>query len=115
MYRFERAAGSVRIKYEDRRRDGGRAAVPARENPGSVFGMMNKSRRSSILGGRDPRAGQAYTEYLVILVFGVFMCLGVVVVDRVLLPEEVRIMDRLYGYIFDYYAGLANFINLPIF
>ena len=65
--------------------------------------------------GSDPRAGQAYTEYLVILLFGVFLCLGVVVIDRHLLPEEVKIMDRLYGYIFDYYAGLANFLNLPIF
>jgi len=59
--------------------------------------------------------GQAYTEYLVILLFGVFLCLGVVVIDRQLLPEEVKIMDRLYGYIFDYYASLANFINLPVF
>jgi hypothetical protein len=77
--------------------------------------MINKSRRSSISGGRDLRAGQAYTEYLVILLFGVFMCLGVVAIDASLPPEEVGIMDRLYGYIFDYYAGLANFINLPIF
>jgi len=77
--------------------------------------MINKSRRSSISGGRNLRAGQAYTEYLVILLFGVFMCLGVAVIDNELLPEEVRIMDRLYGYIFDYYAGLANFINLPVF
>jgi hypothetical protein len=77
--------------------------------------MINKSRRSSISGGRDLRAGQAYTEYLVILLFGVFMCLGVAVIDGTLPPEEVRIMDKLYGYIFDYYAGLANFINLPIF
>ena len=77
--------------------------------------MINSSRRSSILGGRDLCAGQAYTEYLVILLFGVFMCLGLAVLDGGLLPEEVRIMDRLYGYIFDYYAGLANFINLPIF
>ena len=77
--------------------------------------MIKKNRRSSILGGRDLRAGQAYTEYLVILLFGVFMCLGVVVIDASLPPEEVGIMDRLYGYIFDYYAGLANFINLLIF
>ncbi len=77
--------------------------------------MINKSRRSSILGGRDLRAGQAYTEYLVILLFGVFLSLGVVVIDRQILPEEVRIMDRLYGYIFDYYAGVANFLNLPVF
>jgi len=77
--------------------------------------MINKSRRTSISGGRDLRAGQAYTEYLVILLFGVFMCVGVAVTDSELLPEQVRIMDRLYGYIFDYYAGLANFINLPIF
>jgi hypothetical protein len=77
--------------------------------------MINRSRRSAILGGRDLRAGQAYTEYLVILLFGVFMCLGVAVIDGTLPPEQVRIMDRLYGYIFDYYAGLANFINLPVF
>lgn len=77
--------------------------------------MIAKSRRSSIPGARDLRAGQAYTEYLVILLFGVFMCLGVVVIDQQLRPEEVKIMDRLYGYIFDYYAGLANFINLPVF
>ena len=68
-----------------------------------------------MLGGRDLRAGQAYTEYLVILLFGVFLSLGVVVIDRQILPEEVRIMDRLYGYIFDYYAGVANFLNLPVF
>lgn len=61
------------------------------------------------------RAGQAYTEYLVVLLFGVFLCLGLTVVDRELLPEEMRIMDRLYGYLFDYYAGLANFLNLPTF
>jgi hypothetical protein len=77
--------------------------------------MIKKSRPSSILGGRDLRAGQAYTEYLVILLFGVFMCLGVVVIDSTLPPEQVGIMDRLYGFIFDYYAGLANFINLPTF
>jgi hypothetical protein len=77
--------------------------------------MTNKSRRSSILGGRDLRTGQAYTEYLVILLFGVFMCLGVVAVDASLPPEHVGIIDRLYGYVFDYYAGLANFVNLPIF
>ena len=77
--------------------------------------MINKSRRSSILGGRDPREGQAYTEYLVILLFGVFMCFGMVIIDASLPPEQVGFMDRLYGYIFDYYAGLANFINLPIF
>jgi len=77
--------------------------------------MINKSRRSSISHGRDLRAGQAYTEYLVILLFGVFMCLGLVVIDTSLPPEQVGFMDRLYGYIFDYYAGLANFINLPIF
>lgn len=61
------------------------------------------------------RAGQAYTEYLVVLLFGVFMCLGLVVIDREILPEEMRIMERLYGYIFDYYAGLANFLSLPTF
>ena len=77
--------------------------------------MICNSRRLSILRGRDLRAGQAYTEYLVVLLFGVFMCLGVVVFDDQLLPDQMRIMDRLYGYIFDYYAGLANFINLPFF
>jgi hypothetical protein len=61
------------------------------------------------------RRGQAYTEYLVVLVFGVFMCLGLVVIDREILPEEMRIMERLSGYVFDYYAGLANFLSLPIF
>lgn len=61
------------------------------------------------------RAGQAHTEYLVVLVFGVFMCLGLVVIDREILPEEMRIMERLYGYIFEYYAGLANFLSLPTF
>ena len=77
--------------------------------------MIKESRPSPIRDARDPRAGQAYTEYLVILLFGVFLCLGLAVFEGALLPEEVRIMDRLYGYIFDYYAGLANFINLPIF
>ena len=77
--------------------------------------MINKGRRSSILDGRDLRAGQAYTEYLVILLFGVFACLGLAVFDSTLPPEEARIMDTLYGYIFDYYAGLANFLSLPIF
>jgi hypothetical protein len=77
--------------------------------------MIPESRRSSNHGGRGLESGQAYTEYLVILLFGIFMCLGVVVIDQQLLPEETKIMDRLYGYIFDYYAGLANFINLPVF
>jgi hypothetical protein len=67
------------------------------------------------LRGIGPRAGQAYTEYLVILLFGVFLALGVVVLDTGVPPGEVGIMDRLYGYIFDYYAGMANFLNLPIF
>ena len=66
-------------------------------------------------GRRDLRKGQAYTEYLIILLFGVFLGLGVVVVDRVLPPEQTGIMDRLYGYIFDYYAALANYLNLPCF
>jgi hypothetical protein len=60
-------------------------------------------------------AGQAYTEYLIILLFGVFLALGVFAVDTVLLPEERDIMDRLYGFVFDYYAGLANFLSLPTF
>ena len=77
--------------------------------------MIKESRPSPIRGERDPRAGQAYTEYLVILLFGVFLCLGLAVFEDMVLPEEVRIMDRLYGYVFDYYAGLANFINLPVF
>ena len=63
----------------------------------------------------DLRAGQAYTEYLVILLFGVFLSLGVAVVDSKILPEELRIMDRFYGYIFDYYGAVANFLNLPFF
>lgn len=62
---------------------------------------------------RDLRGGQAYTEYAVILFFGVFVGLGIVALDSAL--PEVRIMSTLYGYIFDYYAGLANFLNLPIF
>lgn len=62
----------------------------------------------------DPAAGQAHTEYLIILVFGVFLGLGIVVIDQ-LLPEQLRIMDRLYGYIFRFYAGLANYLNLPCF
>ena len=41
--------------------------------------------------------------------------MGLVVIDKVIPPEQVKIMDRLYGYIFDYYAGLANFLNLPMF
>ena len=66
-------------------------------------------------GRRDLRAGQAYTEYAIILLFGVFLGLGVVVIDRQILPEQLRIMNRLYGYVFDYYAGLANYVNLPFF
>ncbi len=94
--------------------------------------MSQQTRRSSIVDGnassppqgctrwspargRDRRLGQAYTEYLVILLFGVFFGLGLVVIDKVIPPEQVKIMDRLYGYIFDYYAGLANFLNLPMF
>jgi hypothetical protein len=73
-------------------------------------------RRRGIRTGRlDPGAGQAYTEYLIILVFSVFLGLGIVVIDRELLPEEVRITDTLYGYLFDYYAGLVNYLNLPCF
>jgi len=66
-------------------------------------------------GRRDLQEGQAYTEYLIILLFGVFLGLGIVVVDRALPPEQLGIVDRLYGYIFDYYAGLANYLNLPCF
>jgi hypothetical protein len=62
---------------------------------------------------RNPRAGQAYTEYLVILLFGVFLGLGLVIIEDT--GTQDGIMDRLYGYIFDYYAGIANFVNLPIF
>ena len=64
---------------------------------------------------RDLREGQAYTEYLIILLFGVFLGLGIVVIERVLPDEQLGIMNRLYGYIFDYYAGLANYLNLPCF
>ncbi len=64
---------------------------------------------------RKRRLGQAYTEYLVILLFGVFLSLGLVVIERQLPPEQTKIVDRLYGYIFDYYASLANFLNLPVF
>jgi hypothetical protein len=66
-------------------------------------------------GRRDFREGQAYTEYLIILLFGVFLGLGIVVIDRVLPPEQLGIMNRMYGYIFDYHAGLANYLNLPFF
>ena len=65
-------------------------------------------------GRRALRAGQAYTEYLLILLFGVFLGLGIAVVDGYL-PQELRIVSRLYGYFFDYYAGLANYLNLPLF
>jgi hypothetical protein len=94
--------------------------------------MTNKTRRSSIFReddptpclprpacsprprtrGRGPRAGQAYTEYLIVLFFGVFLCLGVVIADH---AADLHLMDRLYGYIFDYYAGIANFLSLPTF
>ncbi len=104
-------------------------------NPGLIPFMYKRPRRSSLSGRREPsarapgsrcpprlrdrrsgaRGGQAYTEYLIILLFGVFLCLGVAVVDQQLMPEELRIVDRLYGYMFDYYAGVANFLNLPIF
>ena len=63
-------------------------------------------------GRRALRAGQAYTEYLIILFFGVLLCLGVVALDQ---QQGLGIMERLYGYMFDYYAGIANYVNLPIF
>ena len=61
---------------------------------------------------RRARAGQAYTEYLIILFFGVLVCLGVVALDQ---QQEPRIMETLYGYMFEYYAGMANYLSLPIF
>lgn len=61
--------------------------------------------------GRDPRAGQAYTEYLVILGFGVLLAFGMALSGA----NEGSILNRLYGYIFDYHASLANFLNLPFF
>jgi hypothetical protein len=71
------------------------------------------------LQGSPPRrqwslAGQAYTEYLLILLFGVFLGLGIAVIAPEL-PEQFRIVNRLYGYVFDYYASLANYLSLPLF
>lgn len=69
------------------------------------------SRRHPTPGRRDPRAGQAYTEYLVILGFGVLLAFGMVIGGS----NPDSILNRLYGYIFDYHASLANFLNLPFF
>ena len=79
------------------------------------FHRLPRPRQRLFPERRDLQEGQAYTEYLIILVFGVFLGLGIVVVDRALPPEQLGIVDRLYGYIFDYYAGLANYLNLPCF
>ncbi len=63
----------------------------------------------------DGRAGQAQTEYLVILLFGVFIGLGLFVYEETLQGGTPGVLDNLYGYIFEYYAGLVNFLNMPIF
>ncbi len=61
------------------------------------------------------RAGQAQTEYLVILLFGVFIGVGLFVYEETLQGGGEGVLDNLNGYIFEYYAGIANFLNLPIF
>jgi len=52
------------------------------------------------------RQGQAYTEYLVILVWFVF---GLFVTSTLVGFQEIR------DIFFRYYAGLAEYLNLPFF
>jgi hypothetical protein len=68
---------------------------------------------SELFGPRERVAGQAYTEYLVILLFGVFVALGISLVGAPGLPDTLP--NTLLGYIFDHYEGLANYLNLPFF
>jgi uncharacterized membrane protein len=52
-------------------------------------------------------AGQAYTEYTVILVVTLGVAFGV---------TSVFVgFDTLHEIFFDYYASLVNFLNLPFF
>ncbi len=49
------------------------------------------------------------------MTFGILLAFGIVIVEREILPEQLRVLDRLYGYIFQYYASLADYLNLPFF
>ena len=77
----------------------------------ALFNSLPGRRRPPATARRDPRAGQAYTEYLVILGFGVLLSFGMALSGA----NEDSIVERLYGYIFDYYASMANYLNLPFF
>lgn len=51
------------------------------------------------------RRGQAYTEYVIILavLFALGMGVSIVFVG----------FDEIHGFFHDYYASLANYLNLP--
>lgn len=73
--------------------------------------LQGRTRRQPATPRLDPRAGQAYTEYLVILGFGVLLAFGMVIGGI----NQDSVVNRLYGYIFEYHASLANYLNLPFF
>ncbi|MEW6441506.1 MAG: hypothetical protein AB1640_11275 [bacterium] len=57
--------------------------------------------------GRGAPAGQAYTEYLVILMVLFALGLGV---------SSVFVgFEQIHQIFFSYYSSLANFLNLPLF
>ena len=84
--------------------------LPSASPKGLFAPLTGRSRPRPVASARcDPRAGQAYTEYLVILGFGVLLAFGMVIGGT----NQDSVVNRLYGYMFDYYASLANFLNLP--
>jgi hypothetical protein len=85
--------------------------LPSRSCKALLFTLLRGRPRPTSIARRDPRTGQAYTEYLVILGFGVLLAFGMALSGA----NEESIVNRLYGYIFDYYASLANYMNLPFF
>ena len=90
-----------------------RDLFPYASREGLIALLTGRSRPRPVVATtrRDPRAGQAYTEYLVILGFGVLLAFGMTIMGA----NEESVVNRLYGYIFDYHASLANFLNLPFF
>lgn len=53
--------------------------------------------------------GQAYTEYTIILVFGILVVGGISTLDGIIGTGGVL------EFFFNYYASLANYLNLAFF
>jgi hypothetical protein len=75
----------------------------------SIFAQMEKSRKLEKPGFSPPDSsgGQAYTEYVIIL--AVLFALGIGV------ASVFTGKDALQEIFYDYYASLANYLNLPFF